>query len=241
MAAENRRIRKHVRHYREKFADLMRCFFPSTGYSVEMFNASYVRRMLAYDRTPNCLADLDAVMDLVVPRAGLKVLDYGCGIGTLCTELSQRGCAVSGADASRDILSAARLRHPNISFTPLEEAPADNDVVVSMHVLGVVPDPRRLLRDMRALLVPGGRLVICVPNPAYTMAMLPANLANDYCPDRAVLSCWSKSRIARELREAEFDSISLRTFGEFPPHLAFDALRSRIIGSAVRECGSAHG
>ena len=199
MAAENRRAGNHVKHYREKFIDLMRCFFPSSGYCVESFDASYVCRMLAYDQTANCRADLDAVIGLVAPRAGLKVLDYGCGLGTLCAELSQLGCDVAGVDAGREILAAARARHPAIRFTPLGEAPANNDVVVSMHVLGHVPDPRRLLRDMHALLVPGGRLVICVPNPAYTMAMLPANLTNDYCPDPTVLSCWPKSRIAREL------------------------------------------
>ena len=186
-----------MKHYREKLIDLWRCFFPSGGYSLESFDGGYLRRLLAYDLTGNCRADLDAVIGLVAPRAGLKVLDYGCGLGTLCAELSQLGCDVAGVDAGREILAAARARHPAICFTPLGEAPANNDVVVSMHVLGHVPDPRRLLRDMHALLVPGGRLVICVPNPAYTMAMLPANLSNDYCPDPTVLSCWSKSRIGR--------------------------------------------
>lgn len=222
-----------MKHYRAKFADLMRCFFPSNGYSVDSFDASYVRRLLAYDRTANCRADLDAVIGLIGPRAGLRVLDYGCGIGTLCAELSQLGYDVAGADAAGEILAAARARHPAIRLTTLEEGRANNDVVVSMHVLGHVPDPRRLLRDMGALLVPRGRLVICVPNPAYTMAMLPANLTNDYCPDPTVRSCWSKPRISHELREAGFGSIALRTFGEFPAFFKLDALRSRLIGEAA--------
>jgi 2-polyprenyl-3-methyl-5-hydroxy-6-metoxy-1,4-benzoquinol methylase len=241
MAAENRRSGNRVKHYREKLNDLMRCFFPSSGYSAESFDANYVLRLHAYELTANCRADLDAVIGLIGPRAGLKVLDYGCGIGTLRGELSRLGCDVTGADASGEILAAARTRHPAMNFTPLEEAPADNDVVVSTHVLGHVPDPRRLLRDMHALLVPGGRLVMLVPNPAYTMGMLPANLMNDYCPDPTVQSCWSKSRIARELKDAGFTFISLRTTGEFPPHLKLAALRSRIIGEAVRESESMRG
>jgi len=230
-----------VRHYREKFVDLMRCFFPSSEYSVGCFDTSYLHRLLAYDRTANCRADLDAVIELVAPRAGVKVLDYGCGIGTLCADLSQLGCDVTGADAGREILAVARARHPAISFMPLEEARANNDIVVSMHVLGVVPDPRRLLRDMRALRVPGVRLGRCVPNPAYTIAMIPSNARNAYRPDPTVLRCWSKPRIVRELRRAGFAEIRLRTFGEFPPALRFDGLRSRLIGEATRPRLTQHG
>lgn len=64
------------------------------------------------------------------------------------------------------------MKHYRAKFVDLMRCffPGGGYAVDAMRVLGHVPDPRRLLRDMRALLVPGGRLVICVPNPAYTMA-----------------------------------------------------------------------
>jgi len=57
------------------------------------------------------------LVDLLAPRAGERVLDLGCGTGDLTAELAARGAVVTGLDASDEMLTAARARHPALTFT----------------------------------------------------------------------------------------------------------------------------
>lgn len=223
-----------MKHYKEKLRDLLRCFADGT-YAVEQFGQpEYLARLIAYERTENCRADLDRILALVRPKPALRVLDYGCGIGALCEKLAAAGCAVTGADAIPEILTLARQRHPEIRFVGISDAAGEYDVIVSMHVLGHVPDARQALAKMRSLLRPGGRLLFCVPNPAFTVAMIPNNSINDYVPDPTVIRCWSRRRIISELASAGFSAIRIETFGELPTLFRFNALRSRLVGEASR-------
>lgn len=222
-----------MKHYKEKLADLLRCFAEGT-YAGERFGAGYLARLTAYERTDNCRTDLARVIALVRPQPGLRVLDYGCGTGVLCGELAAAGCAVTGADAISEVLALARQRHPDVPFVGISDAAGEYDVIVSMHVLGHVPDARQALAKMRSLLRPGGRLVFCVPNPAFTIAMIPNNMVNDYLPDPTVMRCWPRRRLISEFTLAGFSNITIETFGEFPAIFRFDALRSRLVGEASK-------
>jgi 2-polyprenyl-3-methyl-5-hydroxy-6-metoxy-1,4-benzoquinol methylase len=148
--------------------------------------------------------------------------------------LADQGCAIVGTDVSNEILLLAKALHPNVAFSRPEQIAGSYDVITSMHVLGHVPNPAVTLRSLWTHLAPGGRLVCVVPNPAYTIAMIPSNLLNDYLPDTTVLRLWSKRRLHSALRVAGFSGIDLCTFGEFPALFRIDALRSRLVGVAMR-------
>ncbi|HEY9428996.1 MAG TPA: class I SAM-dependent methyltransferase [Gemmatimonadaceae bacterium] len=96
--------------------------------------------------------------------------DIGCGEGTLCAELRQAGWTmVTGVDASRARVARARLRHPEMTFhdRPLEDveiAPGSLDLIVLDNVIEHLVDPLDSVRRLRALLAPGGRLVLITPN-----------------------------------------------------------------------------
>ncbi len=221
-------------HYKEKLADLRLCFAEGE-YSAEVFGSrDYVARLEAYEATENCKADRKRIRALVEPRAGLKVLDYGCGLGGLCAELTAAGSTAHGTDICIEILAAARQLHPELSFLAIDQVSGMYDVVVSMHVLGHVRDPQSTLKRMRDLLRPEGILVMCVPNPAYTLGMIPNNIVNDYLPDPTAIRCWSERRIVSELRAAGFRPEGMEPFGEFPPLFPIDAMRSRLVGKAIK-------
>jgi trans-aconitate methyltransferase len=57
-----------------------------------------------------------AVVELLAPRAGERVLDIGCGTGELTADIAGRGAIVTGLDFSDDMLKTARERHPAITF-----------------------------------------------------------------------------------------------------------------------------
>ncbi len=51
-----------------------------------------------------------AVLDLLQPRAGERILDLGCGDGVLTEKLVALGAQVVGIDSSPDMIAAARRR-----------------------------------------------------------------------------------------------------------------------------------
>ncbi|MBL8309716.1 MAG: class I SAM-dependent methyltransferase [Burkholderiales bacterium] len=100
---------------------------------------------------------------------GAAVLDYGCGRGRLCSELSTRGgFKLVGADFSAEMIAAARHDVPGVRFVhvagdTLPFADAQFDSVLLFAVLtciasgsaqrGLVAELRRVLRTDGLLLV----------------------------------------------------------------------------------------
>jgi 2-polyprenyl-3-methyl-5-hydroxy-6-metoxy-1,4-benzoquinol methylase len=79
-----------------------------------------------------------------------------------------RGWKVTGLDASGRAVERVRteLGLPALAGTlpHLELDPESFDVITMWHALEHVHDPLSLLREARKLLVPGGKLVVAVPN-----------------------------------------------------------------------------
>src|SRR6476620_3424307 len=64
-----------------------------------------------YAENARFVADLGMpVVDLLAPRPGDRILDLGCGDGALTEKLAAAGCNVLGADASAELVNAARAR-----------------------------------------------------------------------------------------------------------------------------------
>jgi len=99
------------------------------------------------------------------PRGTL--LDVGCGRGDLAASWLAAGWRVLGVEPSAEAAGVAQRRGAQIVGSTLSDAaldPSTLDAVVFRHSLEHVTDPRRDLRRVRQTLVPGGRLVVIVPN-----------------------------------------------------------------------------
>lgn len=118
-----------------------------------------------------------ALLALLPPVEGKRVLDAGCGEGYLCRKLARLGARVTGVDYSREMLSAARERtdpalliryvHGNCERMDFLEA-ASYDVAVSNMALMDMPDHRAALASMYRALVEGGILVFSISHPCFT-------------------------------------------------------------------------
>src|SRR5437867_2905166 len=53
---------------------------------------------------------LPGVIRLLSPQPGQKMVDIACGQGVLCRLLYERGIEMTGIDASRELIAAARER-----------------------------------------------------------------------------------------------------------------------------------
>ena len=61
-----------------------------------------------YARVGGFVAELGAAaLDLLDPKRGERILDVGCGEGTLTKRIAERGAAVTGIDSSLDMIRAA--------------------------------------------------------------------------------------------------------------------------------------
>ena len=109
-----------------------------------------------------------AIVDRMDCGPGERILEVGVGTG-LSLPLYPDDVAVVGIDISRDMLEQARARQARCGLehvSGLFVMDAENmefeddsfDKVVAMYVASVVPDPERLVNEMRRVCKPGGQI-----------------------------------------------------------------------------------
>ncbi len=104
-----------------------------------------------------------ALLDLLAPQPGERILDLGCGTGHLTARLAEAGAAVVGIDNSAAMIEQARREYPALHF---ETADARTfafaepfDAVFSNAALHWVRPPEPVIACVRRALKPGGRFV----------------------------------------------------------------------------------
>jgi SAM-dependent methyltransferase len=101
--------------------------------------------------------------------SGARVLDVACGSGFGMQMLRGSGACVLGVDLDASALVEARRFAPpsrlvRADATRLALPDRCVDLVTSFETLEHVPDAAKLVRELRRVLRPGGRLVLSTPN-----------------------------------------------------------------------------
>lgn len=164
---------------------------------------------------------------------GTDVLEVGVGTG-LALPHYNKDKRVTGIDLSKEMLRKARERTredglTNVQALHVMDAEATSfdehafDIAVGMFVASVVPNPRRLLAEMRRLVRPGGDILLvnhfaAAKGPRWWLerAMAPASRALGWHPDFAMDAIFS----AEDLKRIEAESI--------PPFGVFTLVRLRV-------------
>jgi len=154
-----------------------------------------------------------AVLLELVP-AGAEVLDVGIGGGALGRHLSSaRGCRVDGAtlspvEAERAAPHYRRIEIADLNITSLDALFAGRryDAIICADVLEHLPRPTAVLESCRRLLADDGRLLLSIPNVAYS-GLIAELMAGEFryrdegLLDRTHVRFFTRRSLLRLLRE----------------------------------------
>ncbi|MDQ1476349.1 MAG: hypothetical protein QOE62_1578 [Actinomycetota bacterium] len=112
----------------------------------------------------------DAFFDFIVPAAGRRTLEIGCGEGRVSRDLAVRGHSVVAVDTARTLVRRAMEEDHASAYAVAEGAAlpfpdGSFDVVVAYNALQVVSDMAGTVREAGRLLGRGGYLCACVAHP----------------------------------------------------------------------------
>jgi len=161
------------------------------------------------------------------------LLDFGCGIGNLTARFVGKYREVHGYDPSAKSIARARERAPGAQLhDDAKTLPKEyfETAVMSGVLHHVQPSARvDLLRTVRGLLRPGGRLVVFEHNPLNPVTQR-AVAACAFDDDAILLWPWEARGL---LTDAGFSDVSLEYIVFFPRPLAFlrplEPLLSRVL------------
>lgn len=150
---------------------------------------------------------------------GHQVLEVGVGTG-LALPIYAPGKRITGIDLSSEMLTLARKRVVDEDLSNVDallemDAEATDfedgafDVAVAMFVASVVPNPRRLLAEMRRVVRPGGHILFvnhfaATKGPRWWIerAMGPASRALGWHPDFATEALFPPEDLSRLTSES---------------------------------------
>jgi SAM-dependent methyltransferase len=145
---------------------------------------------------------------------GARVLDVGCGRGTLLRDLADLGFEVHGVEVSEEATTGADERAQiRIAWTLAEaDYPAASfDLVILWHVLEHLSAPLDTLREIHRTLRPGARLSLAVPNFSSLQARWASQAWFHLDPPRHLFH-FSMPALLKALDDCGFEVVSVSHF-----------------------------
>lgn len=105
----------------------------------------------------------ESLIDLLQPKSGERIIDWGCGTGDLAAAIAAQGADVTGIDASVEMIREAQSKYPQLNFIEADgqsfvaEVPAD--AIFSNAALHWLVDEHGTAASISSSLRTGGRLV----------------------------------------------------------------------------------
>jgi cyclopropane fatty-acyl-phospholipid synthase-like methyltransferase len=164
----------------------------------------------------------------VLPE-GARVLDIGCGNGSLTAAWARRGWDVTGVDLSESGIAHAKASYPDIAFQRMPVGPelvehfgeGCFDAIVSAEVVEHLYAPRDLVRNSFRLLKDGGMLILTTPYNRYLKNLILAATGTmdrhwTVLWDGGHIKFWSWKTIGVLLGEAGFTGLEFGGVGRVP-------------------------
>jgi 2-polyprenyl-3-methyl-5-hydroxy-6-metoxy-1,4-benzoquinol methylase len=157
-----------------------------------------------------------------------RVLDLGCGNGSLSHLIAQQGYEVVGVEDSEQGVAIARRSFPDCHFIqasiyelPYAELENSFDIVLSTEVIEHLLYPRELVRAAKKCLKPNGRLILTTPYHGYLKNLvlaLSGKMDTHFNPlwDGGHVKFFSVSTLAQLLETENYRNIKFKFSGRTP-------------------------
>ena len=157
-----------------------------------------------------------------------RVLDLGCGNGSLSHLIAQQGYQVVGVEDSEQGVAIARRSFPDCHFIqasiyelPYAELENSFDIVLSTEVIEHLLYPRELVRAAKKCLKPNGRLILTTPYHGYLKNLvlaLSGKMDTHFNPlwDGGHVKFFSVSTLAQLLETENYRNIKFKFSGRTP-------------------------
>lgn len=162
---------------------------------------------------------------------GSSIVDVGCGTGGLLRRLASCGAErLTGVDESPGMLEVARAHSGEMAGLEFMEASAESlppgdgefDVALSCIAFHHFPDPGGALQEMRRVLKPGGRLLICDMCGEGLLSRMMLLYGRLIATDRHY---YDRKSLAALARVAGFDVAGTWIINRFPPAMLLTAVK----------------
>ena len=167
-------------------------------------------------------------------RAG-RALDVGCGRGLFASFLEEQGLMVEGIDISPQAVELTKERGIPAFLLDLETQAllGTYELVFCLEVLQQVRDPLAVLARLVGSLVPGGELVVSVPNEFHLLRRLNVLLGRiDFGgPEDSHLKLFTPRRAEALLKEAGLEIHAKAYCSIVPPQFGLAARAGRAAAS----------
>ena len=217
-------------------------------YDPKLYDSRYYERVAAWSQSEKYHLELQELLDHLELKEKDTVLDVGCGTGQAMRYINARShCTIFGLDsppgwiAPLDLKGAARADASGLPF-----ADATFSKILLLHVIGHVPHPVTVLKEIHRALAPKGKCGIITPNrfPVAWYKTLNKLGIVAHRPDPTVLHLFSCRHLVKLLQMSGFGRYFVRFHGSFPPAVhklqpylfgRLECLRERIICVAEKD------
>jgi trans-aconitate methyltransferase len=191
---------------------------------------------LLYDNTHGFVAKYgEGILEYLSAKTGETILDLGCGTGDLTGKISESGCSVVGIDSSMEMITKAKTKFPSINFHAMDARDitlnAKFDAIFSNAVLHWIKEPERVIKSMRNILKPNGRIVLEFGgkgNNEQMLAALRSAFIKRNFPANATINFWyypSIGEYATALEEQDFRVMHAEHFDRQTPLTGPDGMK----------------
>lgn len=159
----------------------------------------------------NLQTNLQFLNETKLLKTSDKILEIGCGTGSIVNELSSKGFDVTGTDISQEAIAYGLNKYGDIKLAvqPAEQLPFAHesfDVVLSFDLFEHIAQVDKHVSEVYRVLVTGGYYLFQTPNK-YCSALYSTYINKSFKWKRAHPSLHSPRQLRKRLEKHGFDKI----------------------------------
>ncbi len=175
----------------------------------------------------------DTVKSLLGEPRGQRVIEVGCGRGTVMSRLNESGYNVCGCDISSEPIAALNAGGWDVFLCDIESDPLPEtyDGILCLEVLQQLFDPVSVLRKLSSYLKDDGVLIISVPNEFHLWSRLMLLIGRSHLGhfDESHIRLFSPTRARSLFTRAGLRIDKVRSLSVMPPGMKFLERLGRLL------------